>query len=92
MFQDWEGVPGRALLAVFDGHGPNGRKASAWLARTVPKIFKRNHLTDPKGSVQEAMRCTFTAAQSQIQRSGVDVKLRWDTNSHGTTMMEAWLV
>jgi serine/threonine protein phosphatase PrpC len=68
------------LLAVFDGHGPHGRKSAAWLARNLPKLVKkaleRMREGDVMMSEQTALAEVFEQAQKQMKTGGVDITVR----------------
>ena len=71
------------LLAVFDGHGPHGRKSAMWLARNLPKLVKKalERVRDGGGrsssaQTQTALGEVFEQAQKQMKTGGVDTTVR----------------
>lgn len=74
------------LLAVFDGHGPHGRKSAMWLARNLPKLVKKalERVRDGGGrsssaQTQTALGEVFEQAQKQMKTGGVDTTVSGST-------------
>ncbi|KAJ3120267.1 hypothetical protein HK100_012865 [Physocladia obscura] len=65
----FEGTPHTSLFAVFDGHGSDGGKVSAFVKCAFPKVLRdqRSGLIGPPAAAKTALRDSFATVNAMLQ-------------------------